>query len=94
MFKITGIFQGRTATVKWRRRAIREGILTGDQDVIEKAKYENTQDHGYLGPVPADVNKNYLSYELAAYCLLEKYVFDSVISEENDWPPYDSDVTY
>jgi hypothetical protein len=83
------MFQGRTATVNYRN-----GILSGDQEAIDKARYENTQDHGYLGPVPADVNKDYLRYDLPAYDLLAMHVFDTVVSEDNDWEPYDPEAVY
>ena len=89
MFTITGMYQGRAATIRYK-----DGILTGDQAVIKKAQYENMQDHGYLGMHPNVENKEYLSYELCADHLLTNFVFESIISEENDWEPYDPDVTY
>ena len=89
MFTITGMFQGRTATITYK-----DGILTGDQSVIEKAQYENKLDHGYLGMYPDVEKKNYLSYELSADHLLTNFVFESIISEENDWEPYDPDTVY
>ena len=88
MFIMTGMFQGRSVTIKYNdvdKDDPRKGyILTGDQSVIEKAKYENTREHGYLGPVPEEVNTDYLFYELPARDLLRTHVFESVISEEND----------
>jgi len=98
MFTITGTFQGRAATIKYSvadKDDPRKGyILTGDPGIIEKAQYENTQDHGSLGIAPDTIEAKYLSYELSAYDLLKWHVFESIISEENDWEPYDPDVTY
>jgi len=98
MFTITGLFQGRVATItyniSYNKKLEKGGTLTGDQSVIDKAKFENTQAHGYLGPIPADVNKDYLFHELPAHALLTNFVFESIISEENDWEPYDPDLVY
>ena len=97
MFTITGTFQGRAATIKYsadKDDPHKGYIFTGDPEIIEKARYENMQDHGSLGIAPDTIEAEYLSYELSAYDLLRLHVFESIISEENDWEPYDPDVTY
>jgi len=94
MFTMTGIFQGRTATVTYKNPPpYNHGTLTGDQEVIEKAQIENMKDHGYLGMVPDGGIDEYLSYEDSAYDLLQRHVFDSVISAKDDWEPRDPEST-
>ena len=89
MFSMTGMFQGRAATVKYK-----DNILTGDPVVIEKAQYENNQDHGYLGLMPDASEYEYLASENSAYDLLQRHVFDSVISAKDDWEPRDPGTGY
>jgi len=83
VFTITGTVQGRTVTLRWE-----DEVLSGDQVTIDKARYENSLDHGYLGTAPSLKKNDYLTSELPANCLLKKCVFDSIVSEENDWEPY------
>ena len=83
MFAMTGIIDGITVSIKYEK-----GILSGDQAAIDKARYENTLDHGYLGVVPGGCERDYLSRELAARGLLRRHVFNTVISEENDDPSH------
>jgi len=99
MFTITGMFQGRTATITYKLISddpykYNGGILSGDQAVIDKAQYLNKQNLGSLGYWQENVETNYLFYELPARALLARHVFESIISEEDDWEPYDPDVTY
>jgi len=94
MFTITAMFQGRAATVTYKNPyPYNHGTLTGDQEVIEKAQIENLKDHGYLGMVPDGGTDEYLSYEVSAYDLLRRHVFEEVISEKNDWEPRDPEST-
>jgi hypothetical protein len=62
-------------------------VFAGNQTVIDKMCKENTIDHGYLGLAPSECEfrDNYLSGELSAYALIYNYVFDSVISTEDNW---------
>ena len=97
MFTITGMLEGREATIIYNadKDDPRKGyIFTGDPEIIEKAQYENMQDHCSLGIAPDTIESKYLSYELSAYDLLRLHVFESIISEKNDWEPYDPDVIY
>ena len=89
MFVITGTVQGRKASLRWE-----DGILSGDQVALDKARHENTLDHGELGPVPAQLYSDYLRGELPAHNLLKSYVFDTIISEEDDWEPYNPNAIY
>jgi hypothetical protein len=61
--------------------------FAGDKIAIEKMLKENAIDHGYLGAVPSgcEFRDNYLSGELSADQLIYSYVFDSVISAEDNW---------
>ena len=59
--------------------------FAGDKIVIDKMLKENTVDHGYVGVGRFAFIDNYLSGGLSAYGLLYNYVFDSVISTEDDW---------
>jgi len=83
VFAITGTVHGRTATLRWEDK-----ILSGDKEAIAIARHENTLEHGYLGTAPSLKKNDYLTSELPAIGLLKKCVFDSIISEENDWEPY------
>ncbi|MDR2393330.1 MAG: hypothetical protein LBD93_04155 [Treponema sp.] len=61
--------------------------FAGDKIAINKMLKENTVDHGYLGCVPSgcECRDHYLSGGLSAAELIYSYVFDSVISFENNW---------
>jgi hypothetical protein len=59
--------------------------FAGDKIVIDKMIKENTVDHGYVGVSRCAFMDNYLSGELSAAQLIYSYVFDSVISFEDDW---------
>jgi hypothetical protein len=61
--------------------------FAGDKIAIDKMLKENTVDHGYLGFLPSgcEFRDNYLSGALSAYALIYNYVFDSVISTEDNW---------
>jgi len=89
LFTITGTVNGRAVSLSWK-----DGVLSGDRDAIGKANHENIQSHGYLGLVPSGDESDYLSGELSAYDLLASHVFESVISEENDWEPFDPEAVY
>jgi len=89
MFSMTGTVQGRTASLLWK-----DGILSGDKIALDKAQYENTQEHGYLGAVPNCLNSNYLTDELPARGLLRLHVFDAITREENDDDPYNPNAVY
>jgi hypothetical protein len=89
MFIITGTIQGNTATIKYDN-----GILSGDNSIINKAKEENIKKHGYLGLAPNCKDNNYLSDELPAHALLTKHVFETVVSQDNDWEPFDPKACY
>jgi hypothetical protein len=62
-------------------------VFAGDKIAIEKMLKENTIDHGYVGVVPSgcEFRDNYLSGELSAAELIYSYVFDAVISIEDNW---------
>jgi len=99
MFSITGMFQGRAATVTYKLISedpykYKGGSLTGDQAVIEKAQNLNNQKLGSLGCWQETVETNYLFYEIPARDMLRRYVFETIISEKDDWEPTDPDVTY
>jgi len=99
MFTITGMFQGRTATVTYKLISedpykYNGGTLSGDQAVIEKAHYLNNQKLGSLGCWQEIVETNYLFYEIPARDMIRRHVFESIISEEDDWESYDPDVAY
>jgi hypothetical protein len=61
--------------------------FAGDKIAIEKMLKENTIDHGYLGLVPSgrEFRDNYLSGAFSACQLIYSYVFDTVISSEDNW---------
>jgi hypothetical protein len=61
--------------------------FAGDKIAIEKMLKENAIDHGYVGAVPSgcQFKYNYLSGSISAYGLIYSYVFNSVISAENNW---------
>ena len=88
MFIITGEINGKQYQLKYDN-----GVLSGDEYVIKKAKEENLKNHGNLG-MPPSTKSNYLDCEDAAHMLITTYVFDEVISQENDWPeiPEDADI--
>jgi hypothetical protein len=62
-------------------------VFSGDKVAVDKMLKENTIDHGYVGIAPSgcECRDNYLSGELSAYGLIYNYVFDKVISAEDDW---------
>ena len=57
MFLVTGIINNKECTLEYNN-----GILTGDTIALEKAKIENTKDHGYIGVLPSVTNKDYLQH--------------------------------
>jgi len=89
MFKITGLIENNTKTLTWDN-----GILSGDKIALEKAILEDKKDHGSLGMVPSTTKKDYLLYETSAYHLIFQFVFDSILSQENNWTPYDDEGDY
>ena len=89
MFSMTGTVQGKMVSLHWEN-----GILSGDKIAVDKAHYENTQEHGELGLVPSCSESNYLAGELPAYDLLRLYVFDAITHEENDHEPYNPNAFY
>ena len=62
-----------------------KGQLSGDPEAVQKAQEENQKDHGLLGLMPDAVSSNYLDNELAAYDLIEHFVFDEVTRRNKDW---------
>ena len=59
--------------------------LSGDPEAIQKAQEENQKEHGDLGLMPESVTSNYLSNELAAYNLINNYVFEKITRSNKDW---------
>lgn len=88
MFLVTGIINNKECTLEYSN-----GILTGDTIALEKAKIENTKDHGYIGVIPSVTNKDYLQHECAAAALIIDYVFDKVVNTKNDWYENDTEDT-
>lgn len=81
MFVICGKIGDNLYTVSWSN-----GKLTGDLHAIKLAQVQNRIDHGLLGLCPSVAGvREYITEELPAYCLLEKYVFDEITFEKNDW---------
>ncbi|MCL2722589.1 MAG: hypothetical protein FWD47_14765 [Treponema sp.] len=88
MFSITGKINGEKYILKYNNK-----ILDGDELATSKAKEENLKNHGNLG-MPPNVKANYLSCEDSAHMLITTYVFDEIISQEDDWPeiPENADI--
>jgi len=89
MFRIKGKIQGKEYFLRYENE-----ILTGDEIAKKKAFEENKKDYGYLGLRPSGClqKDGYLKNELAAFCLIEKYVFDEIIESKNDWNFSDDEI--
>ena len=88
MFSIVGKIDGEQYHLKYDK-----GVLSGDLIAIQKAEEENKKEHSNLG-WPPSTKSNYLAVGDAAYHLVTTFVFDEIISEEDDDPeiPEDADV--
>lgn len=80
MFLVIGKIGGEQYRLKYDN-----GTLTGDFIAWQKAEAENKKDHGNLG-IPPNTKTNYLAFEDSAHMLITTFVFDEVISTEDDWP--------
>ena len=89
MFTVKGIINGKTLSLKWH-----DGKLTGDEEAVTKALEENKKEYGWLGLGAEVVNKNYINDSYPAHHLIVKYVFEKVLEETNDFPPFDPNVIY
>jgi hypothetical protein len=66
-------------TLTWQ-----DGRVYGDLEALERAEIENKKDHGNLG-IPPSTKSNYLADGNAACFLITSFVFNKVLSAENDW---------
>ena len=80
MFTMTGIYDGKTYSVSYK-----DGKMSADDDILSLAEVESKKAHGYLGICPSGDTADYLNNELAACDLLDRFVFEKVISLKNDW---------
>lgn len=80
MFKIEGSLDGKKCCVTWDN-----AVLSGDKTVIKKAEKYNNYDMGRLGFYPFVCDKNYLSEEIPAFCLIYDSVFDTVDCLTSNW---------
>jgi hypothetical protein len=89
MFSVIGKIGEETLAVQYKDTG-----LSGDQRAVAKAQIENQKNHGYLGLMPDVVPDHYLDLEIAAYYLMTRFVFESVIAEQNDWEQDEPDMIY
>jgi hypothetical protein len=80
MFLVVGKINGEQCQLNYIN-----GVLSGDAVAIQKAEEENKKDHGNLG-MPPSTKSNYLEVGDAAYHLVVTFVFDEIISVEDDDP--------
>ena len=80
MFSVVGTIGGEKYHLKYAN-----GVLSGDTVALQKAEEENSKDHGNLG-LPPSTRSNYLAVEDAAHMLITTFVFEEIISKENDYP--------
>lgn len=80
MFSLTGFIDNKKLQITYR-----DGKISGDDEAIARTLKEANKDHGTLGLNPTTLDSNYLTMELPARILIEKYVFDKIISKTDDW---------
>lgn len=89
MFTVKGIIDGKQYRISWNN-----GEISGDPVAIAKAVAENKKQHGYLGLFPDATDEKYLDYEVPAFCLIFKHVFEKITEHRKDWPPEDINAVY
>jgi hypothetical protein len=89
MFHIKGIYHGKEYEVHYE-----DEKLTGSKEIVEVIREEAKKDHGFLGVMPGALKDRYLEREGSSLSLIKFYVFEKILSEEDDYPPYDKNVEY